>query len=63
MTQNSWLLPARWYYMPHFMRLHDNDPDLLPGSSDFQGPVVTTITQLTPSQFLFSGYLKEQAIR
>jgi hypothetical protein len=44
------------------MKLHGNDPDLLPGSSDFKGPVVTTIAQLIPSQFLFSDYLKEQAI-
>jgi len=48
--------------MPHIMKLHGNDPHLFPESSNFKGPVVTTITQLIPSQFLFSGYLKEQAI-
>jgi len=44
------------------MKLHDNDPNLLPVSSDFKGPVVTTIAKLIPSQILFLDYLKEQAI-
>jgi hypothetical protein len=56
------MVAARWCYMPHIMKLHGNDPDLPPGSSNFKRPVVTTITQLIPSQFLFSDYLKDKAI-